>query len=100
MIKHIVMWRLQEQAQGNDKATNFKLAKEKLEALNGVIPGLIKLEVGEDFSRGEFSCDCVLYSELESREALEEYKSHPDHVAAAQFILSICAERKVVDYEV
>ena len=100
MIKHIVMWRLKNQAEGNDKATNARIAKEKLEALNGIIPGLIKLEVGNDFSNGEVSCDLVLYSELESREALARYQQHPGHVEAAKFVVSVVDERRVVDYEV
>ena len=99
MIKHIVMWKLHDQAEGRDKAANAALAKQKLEALNGQITGLIKLEVGHDFSNGEASCDLVLYSELESREALKHYQQHPAHVEAAKFIVSISAERQVADYE-
>lgn len=100
MIKHIVMWRLHEQANGQDKATNAQLAKDKLEALVGQIPGLISLEVGSDFSCGEMSADLVLYSELTSRQALADYASHPAHVEVVKFILSICSERRVVDYEI
>ncbi len=99
MIVHIVMWRLQDHAQGNSKAVNAQTAKEKLEALNGVIPGLVKLEVGIDFSQSEFSGDLVLYSELESREALAAYQQHPAHVEAGRFVKAICSERQVVDYE-
>lgn len=99
MIKHIVMWRLHEQANGLDKASNAQLAKDKLEALAGQIPGLIKIEVGYDFSGGEMSADLVLYSELASKQALADYASHPAHVEVVQFILSICSERRVVDYE-
>ena len=100
MIKHIVMWRLLDEAEGNDKAFNAQKAKELLEALNGQIPGLIKLEVGKDFSNGEVSGDLVLYSELEDREALKTYQQHPLHVEAAKFVVAICSERRVVDYEV
>lgn len=100
MIKHIVMWRLHEQANGQDKATNAQLAKDKLEALVGQIPGLISLEVGQDFSCGEMSADLVLYSELASKQALTDYAVHPAHVEVVKFILSICSERRVVDYEV
>ena len=99
MIKHIVMWRLHEEANGKDKATNAQLATEKLEALVGVVPGLISIEVGKDFSCGEMSGDLVLYSELESKEALANYATHPAHVEVVKFILSICSERRVVDYE-
>ena len=99
MIVHIVMWRLLSEAADNNKAVNAQLAKQKLEALNGIIPGLIKLEVGIDFSRSEFSGDLVLYSELESIEALAAYQQHPAHVEAGSFIKAICSERQVVDYK-
>ena len=60
MIKHIVLWRLKEAEHGNDRQTNATLIKEKLTALRGRIPGMIALEVGFDFSRGDSSCDVVL----------------------------------------
>lgn len=100
MIKHIVMWRLKESAGGNDKAGNAALLKEKLEALAGRIPGLLKIEVGLDFSGTPDSPDVVLYSELESREALEGYRSHPEHQAVFPFVKEIASERRVVDYEI
>ena len=55
MVKHIVMWRLKENSCGNSKEENKKLIKEKLEALAGRIEGLIKIEVGFDFSNTESS---------------------------------------------
>lgn len=100
MLKHIVMWRLHDHAEGNDKATNFKLVKEKLEGLNGVIPGLIKLEVGADIIKSPASYDFVLYSELESRDSLEVYRTHPAHLEVVEFVLAVCSDRIVVDYEV
>jgi hypothetical protein len=100
MIKHIVMWRLFEQAEGNSKADNAIKIKEILEGLNGKIPGLLHLEVGIDFSNTDASGDVVLYSELESKEALSVYQQHPEHVAAAKFIGAVCKERQLVDYEV
>jgi len=100
MIKHIVMWRLKEAAHGNDKATNASLIKKKLEALVGKIPGLLKLEVGIDYSCSDTSSDVVLYSEFESREALERYHVHPDHKAIMPFVMEARDERRVVDYEI
>jgi len=100
LIKHIVMWRLKESAHGNDKATNARLIKEKLEALNGKIPGLLTLEVGIDFVGSDDSADIVLYSEFESREALDNYQAHPEHKAVVPFVGEARSERRVVDYEV
>ncbi len=100
MIKHIVIWRLKEHAEGADKMTNAQKIKRDLEALNGRIPGLIKLEIGLDFSCGEFSGDIILYSELASKQALADYQVHPEHKAAGTFVVACTAERRVVDYEI
>lgn len=100
MIKHIVVWRLKELAHGNNKATNARLIKEKLESLNGKIPGMIKMEVGIDYSASESSSDVVLYSEFVSRQALDGYQSHPGHKAVMPFIMEARSERRQVDYEI
>ncbi len=100
MVKHIVMWRLREHAGGNNKAKNAAILKQKLEALGGKIPGLLKIEVGLDFSGTPDSPDVVLYSELESMDALEAYRRHPEHQAVFPFVKEITSERRVVDYEV
>lgn len=99
MIKHIVFWRLKDSAHGNDRATNARLIKEQLEALRGRIPGLLKIEVGFDFVRADTSSDLALYSEMESRAALEAYQAHPLHQAVAGFIKEAVSERRAVDYE-
>lgn len=97
MIKHIVMWRLDEQA--GDKADNALKLKRLLEGLNGRIPGLLRLEVGIDFSLEGESSDVVLYAEFESRQALDAYQQHPAHAEVVPFVKSVRAERRVVDYE-
>lgn len=99
MIKHIVMWKLKDEAHGNDKATNAHLVKEKLEALSGKIEGLQKIEVGIDFLGGG-NFDVVLYSELSSKEALDFYQNHPLHQAVLPFIREAVMDRKAVDFEV
>lgn len=100
MVKHIVLWKLKENANGNTKAENALLIKEKLEALNGRIKGVLKIEVGIDFSKTESSSDVVLYSEFASREDLDNYQGHPEHKALLPFITEARSERLVVDYEV
>ncbi len=99
MIKHIVMFRLKDAAAGNDKTTNARLVKQMLEALNGKIPGMLKLEVGIDFSASNQSADLVLYSEFESRAALANYQAHPEHQAVIPFIREAISERRLVDCE-
>lgn len=99
MIKHIVLWRLKPEAHGRPAAENARAIKEKLEALRGRIAGLLKIEVGLDFSRTDNSCDLALYSEFESRAALDAYQAHPEHKAVMPFVLEARSERYLVDYE-
>jgi len=99
MVKHIVFWKLKESAHGNSRADNARLIKEKLEALRGVIPGLLRIEVGLDFSRSEQSADLALYSEFATRADLDAYQVHPAHKALLPFIGEARSERQLVDYE-
>ncbi len=99
MIKHIVIWRLKERAEGSTKPENAAKAKKLLEGLNGKIPGLLHLEVGIDFAHTESSADLALYSEFDGKQSLEQYRIHPEHLRVAEFISLIRSERQTVDYE-
>ena len=99
MVKHIVMWKLKDHAHGSTKAVTAELIKSKLESLREKIPGILKLEVGIDFSATAESADVVLNSEFESRDALDAYQAHPDHKAVMPFIKEARGERRMVDYE-
>lgn len=100
MVKHIVVLKLKESASGHSKTENALLIKEKLESLQGKIKGLVKIEVGIDFSNTESSSDVVLYSEFATRKDLEAYQEHPRHKSVMPFIMEARCERRVVDYEV
>lgn len=100
MIKHIVLWRLNKNAYGSDKQTNAQILKEKLLAITGKVDGLLKVEVGFDFSNEQDSCDVALYSEFENKEALRQYQTHPDHEAIKKWLGEVRYERRVVDYEI
>lgn len=100
MIKHIVLWRLNESAYGNDKHTNARILRDKLLAMQGKVKGLLKVEVGFDFSNEKDSCDVALYSEFENKEALHQYQIHPDHEEIKKWLSEVRYERRVVDYEI
>ncbi|NDZ17729.1 stress responsive protein [Variovorax sp. WS11] len=96
MIKHIVFWHLKDRAHGNEKATNVRIIKERVDAR---VRGATALDTGPDFSQGANSSDLVLYSEFVDRAALAAYRVHPDHQALAEFVLDAQCERQAVDYE-
>ena len=94
MIRHIVCWKLKDE----NKEENIARMKRELTALVGKIDGLVSLEVGACFENGAW--DAALDSVFESREALEGYRVHPEHVKVADFIHTIMVERTAVDYEI
>ncbi|MDZ5253913.1 Dabb family protein [Clostridium sp. LIBA-8841] len=100
MIKHIVMWKLKDDAEGNSKAENAKIIKDSLEDLQGKIKEIVALEVGIDVNKSEQAYDIVLYSTFNSLEDLDSYQKNPDHVKAGSFVKKVASSRVVVDYEV
>ncbi|XLZ71356.1 Dabb family protein [Massilia sp. SR12] len=100
MIKHIVMWKLKDHAEGADRATNARKMKAQLEACAAIVPGILKLEVGLAEPGLEATYDVVLYSEFESKEALDAYQSHPQHVALKPFFGAVRDARQCMDYSI
>ncbi|MFA9407406.1 MAG: Dabb family protein [Candidatus Dadabacteria bacterium] len=99
MIKHIVMWRLKDEAAGATKEENALKLKDALESLKGKIESLKAAEVGINFNPSPAAFDVVLYSEFEDQDGLNAYQNHPEHVKIADFVGEIRTDRAVVDYE-
>ncbi|QGY41749.1 Dabb family protein [Pseudodesulfovibrio cashew] len=98
MVKHIVMWTLQEEVDGVPAKENAAKMKEMLEALNGRIEGLRHLEVSYDIVAADPECHIVLCSEHDDAVALDHYQGHPEHQACVAFVKTVAASRKVLDY--
>ncbi len=99
MVKHIVFWKLRDDLQGAERDEALRKIKSGFEALQGVIPGLLRIEVGIDFSCSAESADFALYSEFESRAAIDVYQAHPAHQAMVPLVRDVRVERRVVDYD-
>lgn len=95
-VKHIVVWRLNDQP---SVAANAQRAKALLEGLAGRIPGLRHIEVGINFLADPNAADIVLYSEFDDRQALATYQRHPLHLEVVPHIKAMATERRSVDYE-
>lgn len=100
MLKHIVMWQLKDHAEGADKAANAARLKTLLDTCADIVPGILKFEVAVAQPGLECTYDVVLYSEFASREALDAYQNHPQHVALKPFVGAVRAARQCMDYEV
>ena len=97
MVEHVILWTLKPEH--NTPAVKMAM-KEGLEALVGVVPGLIKLRV-EIEPLPSANADVMLYSLLESPEALQGYAVHPAHVQVADTLVRpFTATRVCMDVEV
>jgi quinol monooxygenase YgiN len=99
MIKHIVMWKLKEHAEGADRAANAAKMKSLLDGCRDVVPGIVEFEVAVAQPGLEATYDIVLYSVFADKAALDAYQDHPKHVAVKPFIGAVRLERQCMDYE-
>lgn len=98
MLKHVVMWKLKEEAEGRTRKENAVWMKEHLEALVGVVPEIHSLQVGINVKEGEMAYDAVLISTFDNEIALASYKIHPEHVKVSSYCKKIRESRVVVDF--
>lgn len=94
MIVHIVTFKFKEE----NKQANMIQAKHMLEELMGAVPSLRSIDVGINFSTEERAMDLSIITTFESKEGLDAYAIHPEHLNVVDFIKSVVEYSKVVDY--
>ncbi len=100
MIKHIVMFKFHEEADGRTRAENLAIAKKMLESLQGVVPTLAasRVSIGAQ-GQNVTNYDLVLEAEYENMEGLNEYIVHPEHKKVGEFMAKVRESRACIDYE-
>ena len=94
MVVHIVMFQFKEE----NKKANMIQAKQMLENLMGAVPSLKSIDVGINFSEEERAMDLSIITAFESKEDLDAYAVHPEHIKVVDFIKTVVEYSKVVDY--
>ena len=94
MIRHVIMWKFKE-----DEQENMRKFLSGLQALDGVIPEILRMEIGVNCKEGN-NYDACLIADFEDFEALERYKNDPRHVAVSALCKSIRTARGAVDFEI
>ena len=96
MVKHIILWTLQEEHNTPEVKHGIK---EGLEGLAGVIDGLVEIKVQTERLPSS-NADVMLYSVFESAAALEGYAVHPAHVKVAnEKVRPFTKTRACIDFE-
>ena len=100
MIKHIIMWKLHDFAEGKSKAENAKIMRERLFLLPEKIARMKNLEVGINICQSPDAYDIVACSEFDTIDDLQFYQKHAAHQDFITSISGIREKKKVVDYEI
>lgn len=96
MVKHIIIWTLKEEC--NTPEIKYGI-KGGLESLQGVVPGLMEIEVMID-PLSSSNGDVMLYSVFEDETSLKGYAVHPNHVYVADtYVRPYTKTRACFDYE-
>ena len=100
MIRHVVMWKFKESAEGKTKEQNMEWVKESLYALLPMIPEIKRMEIGFDVNHTDASMDLMLLTEFESLDTLSTYAVHPEHLKVSTYVRRVVESRVVLDCEI
>ena len=98
MIKHIVLWKFLDHAEGHTKEENMDIVRDKLTALLPIIPSIRSFEIGKDVLHSEMSYDMALIMTFDSLEDLEAYKIHPEHQKVSAYVKKVRSGRVSTDF--
>lgn len=99
MIKHILFWKLKDQAEGRSKAENIDILRQKVLALPQSIPEIRTIEFGVNFADLPIAFDLALVLQFADKKDFETFVNHPDHIALGQSVNVMRESWAVVDYE-
>ena len=97
-LKHIVMWKFKDEAEGRTRAENAQWMKEHLEALVGKVPELLSAEVGINIKVSDAAYDAVLTATFRNFDDLAAYKVNPLHQEISDYCKKVRLARVVCDY--
>jgi len=101
MVRHVILFKIKEEIQGQEKEAVLKNAKENLEGLVGKVPGLLTCHVYTNPLPSSSGADYMLDTTFESEAALLGYRDHPNHVAVANtYVRPFIAVRTCMDFEI
>lgn len=99
MIKHIVMWKFKDYAEGATKEENIAKVKAMLEQLPSKIDFIREMKVEINVNPKQGMYDAVLLSSFDTLEDVNAYRVHPEHKKISSFVSLIREDRASVDYE-
>lgn len=100
MIKHIVMFKLSENADGKTKKENLDTALEMLKNFKALIPVMKDFKaVTNSPDAPDSNYDLALICDFASIDDLNAYQNHPEHLKFRKIHNSSQRIRACIDYE-
>ena len=94
MIKHVVMYKLNDPNEENALAL-----KEKFLSMRGKIKELLSIDAGTDILHTDRSYNVVLICEFNTVADMDAYQNNPIHLEVKSYVKSVVSQAKSVDYE-
>ncbi len=91
MLRHIVLWTLNDAADAERFATALRTCRD-------IVPGIREFDVGIRSDGLEASADVVLVSSFDDETALEAYLDHPHHHQVVTGLATMRKDRAVLDF--
>jgi hypothetical protein len=99
MIRHIVLWKLDDSYSEKEKKKILDDFRSRLLALDQKITVLLHIEVYlKDKSAQATNYDIMLDTVLNSMADLETYQAHPDHQKVGAYVRTLKAQRAAIDF--
>ena len=101
MYKHVVLWKLKDEADGKGRAELALEVKRQLDTLPGIISEISDFEVGINIGDyGASFFDVSLVASYPDETAFKAYCVYPEHDAVVAYIQSVTVAEEIVDYHV
>lgn len=101
MYKHVVFWKLKDQANGMNNAEMRIEVKRRLDELPAQIPEIVSYETAINIGDyGASFFDVSVISAFENKETFWNYTKYPVHDAVVTYIQSVMIAEEIVDYSV
>lgn len=101
MIKHIVLWKLDDSYSFTEKENILKTFSEKLLGLSGKIDELKSLSVhinSKEASSGNH--DIMLDTTFNNYIDMDAYQVHPEHQKVVDYVKTLKRHRACIDFEI
>lgn len=99
MIKHIVLWKLDESYNSAEKEAIKNALRKKLFDLQDDISELLHIEVYLNSPEAlAKNYDIMLDTVFNSVEDMEAYQAHPSHQNVVKYVQSLKLQRAAIDY--